>query len=553
MSGCGGPVVGIDWATEAHVVCVVDSNARRVVERSFKNTAEGLSAFVEFLRLQERDIGEQLKIGIESPSVLVTEVLVERGFEVYSINPKQSDRFRDRYSVAGAKDDRRDALVIARALQTDPESFRRVLSHSPATIRIRESLRAWEDVTEDRVRTAAKLREVLIRFLPDFVFLVKNFDRDWILAICERVAAKGPENVKTAEVQRILRKHRSRAVARDIVTALRANPGANPVTVQSLRNRSKHLIERLQLLTSQARQQEKELAQLLRSGAEGSEERRCVDILLSCPGVGDIVAATFLAEAPELIAKGMYEVLRQLAGVAPVTIASGKQNRVVQRRSCNQRLRNAVFHWARVAAQHDETCKAYVQKLKDAGRSFGRQMRGLGDRLLHGFCAAVRKSELFDPVRFQCRATAQTADRARRPAEPHEEQKVLIATSPAPTSAGRLGAEELRMARNDVPVQEVLASIRPHQSSRPGKLTCPQCGKAEAKVKIGTNLLRCFACKKNWNPLDLLMAFAGMPFRQAAEHLLQTLRAAPSPVVGTPLWFPPGAGHGAVPRPGGTP
>ena len=38
---------------------------------------------------------------------------MERGFTVHSINPKQLDRFRDRISPAGAKDDRRDARVLA--------------------------------------------------------------------------------------------------------------------------------------------------------------------------------------------------------------------------------------------------------------------------------------------------------------------------------------------------------------------------------------------------------------------------------------------------------
>ena len=35
----------------------------------------------------------------------MVETLVERGFHVYAINPKQLDRFRDRHSVPGAKDD----------------------------------------------------------------------------------------------------------------------------------------------------------------------------------------------------------------------------------------------------------------------------------------------------------------------------------------------------------------------------------------------------------------------------------------------------------------
>ena len=44
---------------------------------------------------------------------------MDRGFAVYSINPKQLDRFRDRFSPAGAKDDSRDARVLADAAVWD--------------------------------------------------------------------------------------------------------------------------------------------------------------------------------------------------------------------------------------------------------------------------------------------------------------------------------------------------------------------------------------------------------------------------------------------------
>jgi len=49
--------------------------------------------------------------------------LVERGFHVYAINPKRLDRFRDRHTIAGSKDDRRDALVLADSLRTDRHCF----------------------------------------------------------------------------------------------------------------------------------------------------------------------------------------------------------------------------------------------------------------------------------------------------------------------------------------------------------------------------------------------------------------------------------------------
>jgi hypothetical protein len=42
-------------------------------------------------------------VAIEVPHGPVVDVLIDRGFVVYAINPKQLDRLRDRFSVAGAK------------------------------------------------------------------------------------------------------------------------------------------------------------------------------------------------------------------------------------------------------------------------------------------------------------------------------------------------------------------------------------------------------------------------------------------------------------------
>ena len=62
----------------------------------------------------------EVGVAIETPSGPVVESLLEHDFAVHSINPKQLDRFRDRLSPAGAKDDRRDARVLASALPYRP-------------------------------------------------------------------------------------------------------------------------------------------------------------------------------------------------------------------------------------------------------------------------------------------------------------------------------------------------------------------------------------------------------------------------------------------------
>src|SRR5512132_1747083 len=79
----------------------------------------------------------EIAVAIEVPRGPIVEALLERGYIVFAINPKQLDRFRDRYSVAGAKDDRRDAFVLADALATDRFAFRPLAPEDARLIELR--------------------------------------------------------------------------------------------------------------------------------------------------------------------------------------------------------------------------------------------------------------------------------------------------------------------------------------------------------------------------------------------------------------------------------
>lgn len=81
---------------------------------------------------------------------------------MFSINPKQVDRFRDRYTVNGAKDDRRDAYVIAMSLVTDRQAFKMLTIESAFTLRVRELARTLDDVDSEKRRLTNQLRDLLI-------------------------------------------------------------------------------------------------------------------------------------------------------------------------------------------------------------------------------------------------------------------------------------------------------------------------------------------------------------------------------------------------------
>src|SRR3989442_5542208 len=104
--------VGIDWGAERYEVCVLDRQAHVVARRSIAHSGTGIAEFVDWLVKLCEGKPERVAISIETPRGAMVESLVERTFAVFAINPKQVDRFRDRYTVAGAKDDSRDAFVL---------------------------------------------------------------------------------------------------------------------------------------------------------------------------------------------------------------------------------------------------------------------------------------------------------------------------------------------------------------------------------------------------------------------------------------------------------
>jgi transposase len=402
--------VGIDWATTAHQVCVLDATGVALGERSFPHDGAGLAALCDWvIGLAEGESGAAWA-AIEIPHGAVVETLLERGLVVHSINPKQLDRFRDRFTVAGAKDDRRDALVLADSLRTDPARYRRLEVDDPTVIELREWSRIGDDLQQERNRLCNRIREQLRRYYPQVLSLSADIGADWFLALWEEVPTpERARRVRQASVARILATHRVRKLsASEVLTTLRQTPVVvAPGTVDAATAHLRLLVTRVRVVNAQLHDCRRALDRLCARLAaapldpETAErtEQRDVAILDSMPGVGRIVLATLLAEASRALRVRDYQALRTLAGLAPVTKQSGKRRVVLMRQACNGRLRRATYHWARVATQHDPPSRAHYAALRGRGHSHGRALRGVADRLLAVACAALRAGTPYDPAR----------------------------------------------------------------------------------------------------------------------------------------------------------
>src|SRR3712207_5440950 len=94
----------VDWGSARHQACVLDRSGAIVGERAFPHGGAGLAALCDWLVSIAGDAGA-VAVAIEVPHGPVVDALLDRAFAVNAINPKRLDRLRDRFSMAGAKDD----------------------------------------------------------------------------------------------------------------------------------------------------------------------------------------------------------------------------------------------------------------------------------------------------------------------------------------------------------------------------------------------------------------------------------------------------------------
>jgi len=94
----------------------------------------------------------------------------------------------------------------------------------------------------------------------------------------------------------------------------------------------------------------------------------------------------------------------------------------------------------------------------------------------------------------------------------------------------RYAKETLRKLRNDIPIAALIADILqlPWKSADGYfRFLCPLCGEFDTATNPKTNLARCFACKQNFNTIDITMIVQRQNFRDAVQflHGIQTIDA----------------------------
>lgn len=401
--------LGVDWGSEMHAWCLIDVAGQVRDERMVAHEASAVGDALRVIRLQTAAAPGEIAVGIEVGHGVLVDTLLDQGFAVFAINPKQLDRFRDRFTAGGAKDDRRDARTVADALRTDARAFRAIHGDDPALLPLRELSRMLEELQVEQARLVNRLREQLYRIDAPWLRVSASANDPWLWTLLRDTPH--PEAWPQLARRRIaaaLRAHHIRRVSVDEVMAalrgprLRAAAGVTEAVAVRLASLVPQLLLVHQQFRATAHQIDRALADFAQAEDAGQpSEHRDAQILQSLPGVGRVVAATMLTEACGPLATRDYPMLRALVGVAPVTKRSGKRGWLVHMRyACKGRLREAGYHWARTSLQHDAMARDYYQRLRRRGHNHARALRSVSDRWLRILIAMLHTRTLYDATKL---------------------------------------------------------------------------------------------------------------------------------------------------------
>ena len=335
--------VGIDWASAVHAVCVLDPSGRKLAAFRVEHTADGLAGLVR--RLARWGEPEAVPVAVERPDGRLVDALLEAGHPVVPVKPNAIKAWRDAEVLSGAKSDDGDAEVIAEYLRMRHHRLSVAVPYSPQTKALRTVVRTRGDVVDLRVAVTNQLSALLDTHWPGAKEVFADVESAIALEFLTRYpTAAHAAHLGDKRLETFCAKHgySGRRTGEQLLARLRSAPAGT--TDQTL-TRAVHaavaaLVGVLKALTAA----EKDLS---RAVVAHLGEHPDSEIFTSLPRSGQINAAQVLAEWGDC--RQAYDgpdAIAALAGVSPVTTASGKHQAVHFRWACNKRLRRALTTFA---------------------------------------------------------------------------------------------------------------------------------------------------------------------------------------------------------------
>jgi transposase len=386
--------VGLDWASQAHDITVID-DVGGVLERwAFPHTEAG---WVKALhRLRRHGEPGDLPVIIERTSGLVVDRLLEAGHPVVPVHPTSFHAARPRWGASGAKSDPGDSYKLADYLRTDGHRLRRLEPTDPGLRELQALVRLRDDQVRTRTAVINQLTATLDAHWPGPRDLFQSLASQIALAfLTDYPTPYAAAHLGEARMAAFCRRHSYRGgkSPAELLARLRAAPvapiGLPEATLSAITGAQVQLLRALQKAITG-------IEDLIADRVTAHPRARLLEQL---PGVGMINLAQLLAEVgPILDRVDSAEQAATECGAAPVTKASGKTTGVYFRWAANTRARKAITSFAHNARLQSPWASKLYADARARGKHNPHAIRIVARAWIRVIWACWHTGTPYDPV-----------------------------------------------------------------------------------------------------------------------------------------------------------
>ncbi len=335
--------VGIDWAAAEHAVYVLDQTGKKVTAFTIAHTTAGFAQLTA--RLSKLSAVGRTPVGIERPDGRLVDVLAEAGHPVLPVKPAAIKSWRENEVPSGAKSDPGDAAVIADYLRVRFHRLRLAAPLSGHTRALRAVVRTRGDLVDTRIAATNQLAALLDTHWPGAKAIFAKLESAIALAFLTAYpTAASATSLTEQHLTEFCAQHgySGRKPAAFLLARLRSAPAGtlDPVACEGIRAAILAQVSIVTALNTAIKNLDRATAERMDAHPDGA-------VFRSFPRAGTVNAAQILAEWGDARAAfDRPDAIAALAGITPVTKASGKHRSVSFRWACNKRLRVAITTFA---------------------------------------------------------------------------------------------------------------------------------------------------------------------------------------------------------------
>lgn len=407
--------VGIDVSKEFHVVNVIDEEEKRVLKNfKFLNSKSGFDSFKLKLLTLSKD-KDSFVLGLEATGVYgenLYDFLSSNGYNTKLLNPFQTSRYRQNYTMKSVKNDNIDSLYIALLLKDDRFSSGYVASDEYMALRV--LYRNRNSCLKESKEIQKRVLSILTVTFPEFEKFINPFSVSGLALLKKYPTAAHYKGVSANSILKLFRHIKGNNFSYDKATKLLELANSSVYSGKAKEQRAialNSLIRLYEKYQEEIATLDKEIDSLLNSDSLSSDDKTAIKEakqraesiiknLYTIPGVSTKTISAILGECGDLSRFPTISKLLGFIGLHPTQDSSGKKEAFghLSKRG-NSTVKHALYLASVSSIRHNSELRKLYNDKRAAGKSKKEALIIVSRKLITIIYAIFKNNEPYNPSR----------------------------------------------------------------------------------------------------------------------------------------------------------